>query len=72
VGDIRQTEILTAFVPEPSTSEFEVAIAKLERYKSPGADQISAELIQAVGETLHSVIHKLIKLIWSKEELFHQ
>jgi hypothetical protein len=25
-----------------------------------------------VGETLHSVIHKLIKLIWNKEELLHQ
>jgi mannosyltransferase OCH1-like enzyme len=26
-------------------------------------------LIQAGGETLHSVIRKLIKFIWSKEEL---
>jgi hypothetical protein len=33
-------------VPEPSTPEAEVAIGKLKRYKSPGADQIPAELIQ--------------------------
>jgi hypothetical protein len=33
-------------VPEPSISEFEVAIGKLKRYKSPGADQIPTELIQ--------------------------
>jgi hypothetical protein len=33
------------FVPEPSASEFEVAIGKLKRYKSPGVDQIPAELI---------------------------
>jgi hypothetical protein len=34
---------------------------------------IPAELIQAGGrETLHSEIHKLIKLIWNKEELPHQ
>jgi hypothetical protein len=31
-----------------------------------------AELIQAWGGTLHSEIHKLIKLIWNKEELTHQ
>jgi hypothetical protein len=29
-------------------------------------------LIQAGGETLHSEIHKLIKLIWNKKELPHQ
>jgi hypothetical protein len=65
VWGIRQTEIQTteSFVPEPSISEVEVAIGKLKRYKSPGADQIPAELIQAGCETLHSEIHKLIKLI---------
>jgi hypothetical protein len=47
---------------------------KLERCKSPGADQIPAELIQVVGgvKTLHSEIHKLFKLIWNKEKLHHQ
>jgi hypothetical protein len=39
---------------------------------SPGAHHIPAELIQAGGETLHSEIPKLIKLIWNKEELPHQ
>jgi hypothetical protein len=33
---------------------------------------IPAELIQAGRETLHSEIHKLIKLIWNKEEMLHQ
>jgi hypothetical protein len=36
-------------VPEPSISEVEVAIGKLKIYKSQGADQIPAELIQAGG-----------------------
>jgi hypothetical protein len=47
-----QTEMHTAepFVPEPSFSEAEIAIGKLKRYKSPGVDQIPAELIQAGGE----------------------
>jgi hypothetical protein len=71
---VRQTEIHTAepFVPESSASEVEVAIGKLNSYKSPAVDQNPAELIQAGGETLRSVIHKLIKLIWNKEELPHQ
>jgi hypothetical protein len=47
-------------VPEPSISEGEVAIGKLKRYKSPGADQIPAELIQAGGGTLHSEIQNLL------------
>jgi hypothetical protein len=29
-------------------------------------------MIQAGGETLHTEIHKPIKLIWNKEELPHQ
>jgi hypothetical protein len=53
----------------PSSSEVEIAIEKLKRYKSPGIDQIPAELIQAGGETLSSEIHKLINCIWNKEEL---
>jgi hypothetical protein len=57
------------FVPEPSASEVEVAVGKVKRCKSPGVDQIPAELIQAGGETWRSEIHKLIKLIWKKEEL---
>jgi hypothetical protein len=73
-GGVRQTEMHTGqpFVPQPSASEVEVAIGKLERYKSPGVDQIPAELFQVGGETLRLEIHKLIKLIWNKEELPHQ
>jgi hypothetical protein len=59
-------------VPEPSTSEAEVAIGKVERYKSSGVDQIPAELIQAGEEKLRLESHELIKLIWNKEELPQQ
>jgi hypothetical protein len=41
----------------------------LKRYKSVGSDEIPAELVQAGGETLRSEIHKLINLIWNKQEL---
>jgi hypothetical protein len=44
----------------------------LKIYKSPGVNQILAELIQAGWETLHSEFHKLINWIWNKEELPHQ
>jgi hypothetical protein len=71
VTDVRQIEIHTAetLVPGPSHLEVEISIAKLKKYKSPGSGQILAELIQAGGETLVSVIHKLITSIWNKEEL---
>ncbi|PNF23951.1 hypothetical protein B7P43_G10044 [Cryptotermes secundus] len=71
VSDIRQTEIDTAepLIPDSSPFEVESAIAKLKRYKSPGSDQIPAELIQEGGEILHSKIHNLITSIWHKEKL---
>jgi hypothetical protein len=49
VSDVRQTEVHVAkpLVPEPSAFEFEMAIEKLKRHKSPGIDQIPAELIKA-------------------------
>jgi hypothetical protein len=47
----------------------EIANAKLKRFKSPGSDQIPAELIQVGREILRSKIHKLTKSIWNKEEL---
>jgi hypothetical protein len=73
-GGVRQTEMHAEkpFVTEPSVSEVEVAIGELKRYKSPGVDHILAELIQTEGKTWRSEIHKLIKLIWNKEELRHQ
>jgi hypothetical protein len=52
--DVRQEDIHIAetLVPEPSFVEVEIAIGKLKSYKSPGTDQIPAELIKAGGETL--------------------
>ena len=71
VNDIRQAEIHTVEppVPEPSAFEFELAIEKLKNHKSPGIDQIPAELIKSVGRTFRCEIHKLIISIWNKEEL---
>ena len=38
-------------------------------HKSPGIDQIPAELIKEWGRTIRYQIHKLIVSIWNKEEL---
>jgi hypothetical protein len=70
VNDIRQIEKHTAkpLVPEPSAFDVEVANENLKRHKSPGIDQIPAELIKAGGRKICSEIHKLITSIWNKEE----
>ena len=51
VNDVRQTEIHTAepLVSEPSSSEAELAIEKLQNHKSPDTDQIKAELFKVGG-----------------------
>jgi hypothetical protein len=74
VHDVRQMDIHTAepLVPESSLVEVEIAIGNLKSYKSPGTDNIPAELIKAGGETLYSEIHRLIRCIWNKEELPQQ
>jgi hypothetical protein len=58
-------EIYTAesLVPGPSHLEVKFAITKLKKCKSPGSDQILAEVIQSRGETLVSLIQKFITLI---------
>jgi len=71
VKGVGQAEIHTAEppVPEPSASEFELAIDNLKSHKSPGIDQIPAELIKVGCRTIYLEIHKLIISIWKKEIL---
>ena len=71
VNDVRQTEIHTTepLVPEPSAFEVEMAFEMLKGHQSPGTDQIPADLIKAVGRTIHFEIRELVNSIWDKEEL---
>ena len=66
-NDVRQAEIHTveSLVPEPSAFEAELAIGKLKNHKSPGIDEIPAELIKAGGRKICYAIHKLIISIWN-------
>jgi hypothetical protein len=70
VSVVRQIEVHMAepLVPGPRRLEVEINIVMLKMYKSPGSDKILAHLIQAGGEILLSVVHKLITCL-DKEEL---
>jgi hypothetical protein len=62
VNEVRQAELQTAepLVPEPSVSEFELGVEKLNSHKSSGIDQIPGERVKAGGRTIRYEIHKLI------------
>jgi hypothetical protein len=66
-----KTEIKTAepLVPVPNAFDVKMASEKPERHKSPGTDQIPAEIITARGKTICSEMHYLINSIWNKDEL---
>jgi hypothetical protein len=53
ISDIRQIEIHAdeQLIPDPSSTEVDIATAKLKKCKSQGSDQIPAEFIQAGGDT---------------------
>jgi len=69
VNDVGQTEIHAAepLVPEPSAFEVEMATENLKGHKSPGMEQIPAELTKAGGRTIASEIHELLNSFWNKE-----
>jgi hypothetical protein len=71
VSHVKQIEVHVAepLVHGSSHLEAEIAIAELKKYKSPGSDPIPEKLIQAGGEILLSMIHKLFNSVWNKEEL---
>jgi hypothetical protein len=68
VSDVTQIEVCTAepLLPGSSSLEVEIAIIKLKKYKSPGNDNIMAEVIQAGGEMLLSAIQKIFNSISEK------
>jgi hypothetical protein len=70
-NEVRRLKLHTAepLVPEPSAFEVELAVEKLKSQKSPGIDQILAELVMAGDRTIRSAIHKLVISIWNTEKL---
>jgi hypothetical protein len=51
------SQLLNIHMPEPSVFEIELAIEKLNSHKSPGIDQIPAELIKERGRIIFYEIH---------------
>jgi regulator of sirC expression with transglutaminase-like and TPR domain len=58
VNDVKQTEIHTAEPLVPAL-ELEMATEELKRHKSPGTDQIPAELVKAGDRTIVSEVQYL-------------
>jgi hypothetical protein len=67
-GGVRQIEVHTAepFVPQPIASQFEVAVGKLRKHKSPGFDQIPAEIVPAGGELIKFIVNKEFPYRWQE------
>jgi hypothetical protein len=59
-------------VPGASHVRAETAIARLKKYKYLGSGYILAEIIQARGGTLVFATHRIINLVWNKEEYSDQ
>jgi hypothetical protein len=74
IRDVRHTEIHTAgpLVPEHRNFGVEMATEKLKGHKSPGTNQIPAELIKAGSKIISSEIYKHINTIRSKDELLEE
>ncbi|KAJ4450860.1 hypothetical protein ANN_02292 [Periplaneta americana] len=64
IGTKLKYKLLSHLYPNP---RFQKSIENLKKYKSPGIDQIPAELIQEGGSALYSEIYKLVLAIWEKE-----
>jgi len=74
VNGVRQRELHTE---EPQLLElsalyFTLHIEETNSHKSPGIDQIRAELIKAGGRTIVIEIHKRVSSVWNKEQLTEQ
>jgi hypothetical protein len=65
-------ELLFSAIEGSSPLEMEISIAKFKKYKSPGSDQILAEIIQSGGKMLLPGNYIVINSIWNKEELPEQ
>ena len=64
-----QVHAIDIEIEEPTLDGVKRAIQKLKNNKTPGIDNISAELLKNGGQTLEFQMHRLILKIWRKEEI---
>ncbi|KAF0724359.1 ribosome biogenesis protein TSR3 isoform X1 [Aphis craccivora] len=55
--------------PEPTIEEVAKQIKTLKNHKAHGEDGITGEILKTGAENLVKYIHRLINLIWQKEEI---
>jgi exonuclease III/ribosomal protein S28E/S33 len=56
-------------VPMPSIEEVELAVNRLKNNKSPGADELPAELFKTGNKALIESLHAIIAQTWENEKL---
>jgi hypothetical protein len=71
VSDVRQIEVHKAewLVLGPRPFKVEIPVVKFKKYKSPGSDQILADLVQARGKTLLRFMNSLLLFEIRKESI---
>jgi hypothetical protein len=57
------------YIEEPTLEEMQEIIRNLKRMKTPGTDNINAELLQAAGPQMTQRIQNLILSIWRSERM---
>jgi len=58
----RKIHAAETLVPQPSACEVDISIEKLKRHKTPGTDQIPAEMINPFSAELNPICHVLALL----------
>jgi hypothetical protein len=71
VGSLKYTE-LSYLYPSLVPLMLRWKLKNDKRYKLPWTEQIPTEIIQTVGRTVYSEIHKPIIFNWKKDELLQQ
>ncbi|CAG9835356.1 unnamed protein product [Diabrotica balteata] len=56
----------------PSVDEVKISIEKLRNHKSPGSDDIPAELFKHGGEQLTKVMREIVCRIWSEDQILEE
>ena len=67
--DVENIEGLKLNIEKPTADEVRTAIQHLKNGKSPGLDNISAEILQHGGESVVAELTKIVTMVWSQEKV---
>ena len=69
IEQVEQLPEITSLSDCPARSEVAEAVKALNTGKSPGADGLEAEILQAGGDKMIDLLHKIISYDWVEEEI---